>query len=412
MKKLLTLLMALAMCLSLFACQSGTDDSAAESPDPAAESADPAVSDAASDDSGDEAEPTEEIVADLTLPMFEFSSGLPDDGIAMTVNGVEIPNELYLYWLSADCYQMVYQYAMYGISADFTDDEIVAYLFSDSQSAVTYYAVLRELCAEYGVGMTEEDETDLQSRIDESLESQGMTMEELLRTYGLTEESFRYLYESSYLFSNLSDAYMGEPTSADLEQYVEDNGIFSCKHILLQTVDEDQTDDDGNVTQTAEEYNAEQKTLAEDLLAQLQAEGDNVENLMDQLAEEYSEDGRNEDGTLASPDGYTFDSSSSLIDGFREGTLALAVGEVGLVETDYGYHVILRLPVDPSDYQEDWVSAGTDAAVTEAMEAADVTVSEGIETLDLNTFYNRYTAYISALYDELNPEEESTSTDG
>lgn len=36
----------------------------------------------------------------------------------------------------------------------------------------------------------------------------------------------------------------------------------------------------------------------------------------------------------------------------------------------------------------------------ERVEAADVTVSDDITNLDLNSFYNRYVAYLTALYSE------------
>lgn len=396
-KKLLSLIAAFAMLLSLCACQGG-QAAASES------AASPAPSGSASPSPYE----TPAIEADLTKSLFEFASGLPDGDTAMTVNGREIPNELYLYWLSANCYQVYSQYQQYAamglaMQADFSDPELAGNVRDNTKAAVTYYSVLRDLCEENGVSMTAEDEADLQSLIDETLSAQGLTMEQLLQSCGLSEESFRYLYSSSYLFENLSEKLMGEPTGADLEKYVEDNGIFACKHILIKTVSEDQKDGDGNVTQTMDEYNAEKKSLADKLLSQIQAAGEGKEELLDELAEEHSEDGRNEDGTLTSPDGYVFDATSSLVDGFREGTLALQVGEVGLVETDYGYHIIMRLPVDASEYEDDWRKNGTDAALTAAAEEAQVILSEEIQAVDLPDFFNRYVAYLAALYDELNP---------
>jgi hypothetical protein len=201
----------------------------------------------------------------------------------------------------------------------------------------------------------------------------------------------------------MAEKLVGEPTDADLEQYVSDNGVFSVKHILLMTTDEDITDDDGNVTQTADEYNEAQKALAEDLLAQLNA-SDDMETLFDELMNEYSEDS----GLSSNPDGYTFDSSSSLVDGFREAAMELDVGGLSdIVETSYGYHIMLRLPVDASDYHDDWVSDNADTIVTEAVEAAEVSLSEDITALDLTSFYDRYVAYCTALF-----ADESEETEG
>ncbi len=394
-KKLLALLMALVMCFALSACKSGDAD--------ASDSADP------SESPSDSAEPSEseEIVADLSQTLYEFATGLKDDDAAATVNGTEIPNEQFLYWLATDCYNVYSNYTQYyGTVPDFTDSELASYLLDDVKTAVTYYTVMREMCTENGITVTDEQEAELQQQIDDYETENGEgSYQKLLQSYGLSEDSFHYVYTNGFLYTNLADKLMGEPTEADLEQYVTDKGIFSVKHILIKTTTSDQTDDDGNVTQTADEYNAEKKALAENLLAQLQ-QSDDMETLFDSLMNEYSDDGRDDDGNLSYPDGYTFDEDDSLIDGFREASLALDVGELSdIVETDYGYHIILRLPVDASNYHDDWISSGADALVMERVEAADVTVSDDITNLDIDSFYNRYTAYLTALYSETSSDK-------
>ena len=125
---------------------------------------------------------------------------------------------------------------------------------------------------------------------------------------------------------------------------------------------------------------------------------------------ELSEDGRNEDGTLAAPDGYTA-GPGEMVSAFEEASLALEVGGLsGIVESEFGYHIILRLPIDVGEYEEDWYSDGADAAIAEAMDAAEVTVADAITALDVNDFYNRYMAYGSALYDEMYPAESAEPT--
>ena len=252
-KRLLALGLSLSLCFALAACQSGEADPSG--------SADPS----ASPDADASPSASADIQVDLTQTMFEFASGLKNSDTAVTVNGVDIPNEMYLYWLAYDCYYLDSYYYQYGAAADLTDQETVDYLRSDVQQAVTYYTVLRQLCEENGVAITDEQEAQFQSQIDTYEEENGAgSYEKLLQASGLTEDSFHYVNTSGYLFTNLADKLVGEPTDADLEQYVTDNGIYAVKHILLQTTDEDVTDDEGNVTQTADEYNAEQRALAED----------------------------------------------------------------------------------------------------------------------------------------------------
>ena len=97
----------------------------------------------------------------------------------------------------------------------------------------------------------------------------------------------------------------------------------------------------------------------------------------------------------------TFDSTSSLVSGFREATLALKVGEMsGIAETDYGYHILLRLPVDASGYESKWISDETDALIVAGTQEAEVTVADEIQALNVADFYERYLAYLTELQNE------------
>lgn len=147
--------------------------------------------------------------------MFEFASGLKDGDTALTVNGVDIPNELYLYWLAYDCYYLDSYYYQYGAAADFTNQEIVDYLLDDVQTAVTYYAVLRQLCEENGISVTSEQDADLQSQIDAYEDENGEgSFQTLLQSSGLSQDGFYYVNTNSYLFTSLADKLVGEPTDA------------------------------------------------------------------------------------------------------------------------------------------------------------------------------------------------------
>ena len=394
LKRLLARGLSASLCLALAACQNGEADPSG-SPDPSASPADPSAS------------PSADIQVDLTQTMFEFASGLKDGDTALTVNGVDIPNELYLYWLAYDCYYLDSYYYQYGAAADFTNQEIVDYLLDDVQTAVTYYAVLRQLCEENGISVTSEQDADLQSQIDAYEDENGEgSFQTLLQSSGLSQDGFYYVNTNSYLFTSLADKLVGEPTDADLEQYVADNGIYAVKHILLKTTDKDVTDDADNVTMTADEFNAQQKALAEDLLSQLQA-SDDMEALFDQLMNEYSEDGRDSDGSLAAPNGYVA-GPNDMIPEFEEASMALKPGELSdIVETSAGYHIILRLPVDASNYHDDWISEQADALVMEGVEAADVSVSDDISSLDIASFYQRYMAYSVELLNNASAEPSS-----
>lgn len=379
-KRLLALLAAGAMCLSLYACKNTTGEESG-APDPsAAVSAEP------------DASPSAEIVADLTQTMYEFCSGLKDGDAAVTVNGTPVSNQYFFYWLSNYCYNTDYNGYISGVPVDFTDEEFRHDILESTRNVVVYHAVMRELCRELDVTVTEEQREELQGQIDE------LGLENILQNLGVDEETFLYIAENNYMFTNYAEKFMGEPAQADLEQYVADQKIYRVKHILLKTVDDSQQP-------LSDDEIAGKRAQAEDLLSQLQAmDADGLEAKFDELMNEHSEDGRNADGALAAPDGYTA-VPGDMVSEFEEASLALEVGGLsGIVETVFGYHIILRLPIDASQYEEDWYTDGADAAILAAMDEAEVIVDDAISGLDVSDFYNRYMAYNTALYDSLNPE--------
>ncbi len=399
MKKPLSLFLSFALLLSLCACGDAAGGPSADpsgSPSPS-----PSESAAPSDSAAPSQSPA--IEADLTKTLYEFASGLPDSGEAMKIDGAVIPNEIYFYWLSSYCYYIDSSYAMYGMTADFTDEAMAADLVDATRDMMIYYAAVNELAVQNGVSVTAEQEAEMQEQLDTALKDAGYGKDVLLRGSGLSEESFHYVNTAGYLRDNLKEKLVEEPADGDLAQFAADKNVFSCKHILLKTVSEDQKDADGNVTQTAADYNAAQKALAQSLLERLQAEGDNVENLLDQLAEEHSEDGH-----LAAPDGYTFDDDDSLVGGFREAALAVEVGQLtDIVETDYGYHIILRLPVDPevyAGYRDQYRDETLEAIISAAAEQADVSASEALDAVSLADFYARYAAWRAAFVQSIEDE--------
>ena len=79
------------------------------------------------------------------------------------------------------------------------------------------------------------------------------------------------------------------------------------------------------------------KALAESTLAKIRAGAD-----FDALMQELSED----PGLVQSPNGYTF-TKGEMVEPFENATYALEENKVSdIVESDFGYHIIKRIPLD------------------------------------------------------------------
>ena len=117
----------------------------------------------------------------------------------------------------------------------------------------------------------------------------------------------------------------------------------TARHILFQTKDQNSGND------LSEEEIAKKKTQAEDVLKKFN-EGDKTEDSFAALANEYNEDtGSSSNGGLYEhiyPGQMVTEFNDWVFDANRK------AGDVELVETDYGYHIIYFVAKDGKDYYD------------------------------------------------------------
>ncbi|MCL2153136.1 MAG: peptidyl-prolyl cis-trans isomerase, partial [Oscillospiraceae bacterium] len=148
-----------------------------------------------------------------------------------------------------------------------------------------------------------------------------------------TLELYKYLCDTSYLANATFNKLYGENgelmSDEDLADYTSMDGFLMAKHILCLKQD----DDEGAA-----------KAEAESILASLNSyNGNDFDSFFDELMLEYSDDSG---GLQSYPDGYLFQ-PGDMVPSFTEACAALDIGSYsGLVESDYGYHIIYRLPID------------------------------------------------------------------
>lgn len=358
-KRITSLILAAGMTASLAACST-----------PAA-------------DPTDSPAPSEEIVADLSRDILDFSAGMKAGDTMLTVNGEPIPADLYLYFLAVNCAYLTQMY-----QADVSD--YVDQLKEDSKTVTAYYKLLEMKCQELGCPLTDAQQTELK----ETLMAQGQEDYEQRKTInGLSDETMEFVYAINYFYDNVLNATIGTPTDDQLNSYV-----YQTRHILLKTVDTTATptlQEDGTYTYPAldDATVAEKKALAEDILSQLNA-SDDPSTLFDELMNEYSED----EGLANSPEGYTA-TLGQMVSPYEKAALALSFGQVsGIVESEYGYHIIIRDQVkDLSSYADKWREYQMGQQVDQWMADADIQTTEALDNLDVADFYAKFNAYQVAL---------------
>ncbi len=384
-KRLAALALSGALALSLCACDlSGKPTGGDPAGSPGLPSAQP---------SGDPS-PTPTIEVDLSQDALAFSAGLSGSDTLLTINGTQLPADLVLYWLGMSCGNFMSQYGMFGLQlTDKPDpngeDTFADLMVNSAANIAAYYTVLRQRAAELGCLPTD---AQVQAARD-AMKQDGEDNYQLLKdAFGLSDESLEYLFLTGAYYDNVEEALIPAASDEMLNNYV-----YQVKHILFKTVDD-------NRQPLPAEQVAEKKKQAEEILAQLQG-ADDLAAEFDRLMNELSEDGRDESGALGAPDGYTA-VPGDMVPEFEKASFALKPGEMsGLVESSYGYHIILRGEVaDLQSYADECRQYLLDQELAPLAEGAELTWAPAMDGLDVADFYTKYSAYQSALAVQRQPQ--------
>ena len=115
---------------------------------------------------------------------------------------------------------------------------------------------------------------------------------------------------------------------------------------------------------------------------------DELTALFQELADQYSED----PGRETYPTGYTF-TTGSMVQEFEDAAYALSEGEVSeIVESSFGYHILLRLPLDKAAAADEVRDDYFTNFIAEQVDAAAMATSADYDKLDPQTIYEAIVA--------------------
>lgn len=345
--------------------------------------------------------------------------GYPGSTVMFTVNGNDVTAEDYFFWLTQNADQAQTYMSMMDTSTLEEGQSVWDMPLQNDQTAgesvkeaarryATLYSVVEAHGQEGGYQYTDEDKAAYQEELSATIEQVGgqEAFDTWLKSMCLTAEGFENISAVSYINNHMAEGMYRDgtdlaPTAEDLRTYAQENDILAAKHILLLTVDQTTREP------LPQEEIDQKRATAEDLLTQLQAITDpaELETKFDELMNQYSED----TGLATNPDGYVF-TSGQMVEPFEEGTRALDYGQIsGIVESDYGFHIILRLdPAENETIRSDWQFSQLNELSTQWEEEAEVVTTETYDNLDVEDFYNKLTAYRDSLNTSDETVEEET----
>lgn len=315
-------------------------------------------------------------------------SGLAGDEVVARVGDGEITASQYLYWLNREIgnYLSLFGGQMNTLPWDSEMAEGLTFGQSMGEEALdvaSYYCVMKKAAQDAGIAPDPGVAATVDQQYADLVVQAGANEERVIHALWaqmLTKNLLTSLNEHSDLFTQLVNRDReenGEPTDAEVMAYLEEIGTYRAKHILLATIDlatREPLDD---------EAIAQKKAAADDLLVQLRGAEDPIA-LFDQLMNQYSED----TGLETNPDGYTTQ-KGEMVAPFEQAALALKDGEISdVVESDFGYHIILRLPINPDGFRDECAAARLRDSLIQERERLGVEKTAAYDKLDVGTFWN------------------------
>lgn len=333
--------------------------------------------------------------------------GVARDTTILTIDGVELDAERYLFWLVNSIETQKYYGGLATDEAweeDYQGQTMAQAVKADALETTKLYQVVENKALEQGVGLTQEEEEEIASQLGQLVEQAGGEEAFKLQLDGvaISKEGFTALNRVSYLNQGLKEklTQAGELTVSqeELEEFETQGGYYAAKHILIST--RKIKEDGSGYEDFSDEEKAAALEKANGLYEQIMAAPEESrEETFDALMKEHSEDGRDQEtGELYYPQGYTCVEPGRMVPQFEQGAQALELGGVSEpVQTDYGYHIILRIPVDQEELRgicnEDYKLS---LMTQEWVEQAEVTTTKLYDELDPKAFYEKLQEVVEA----------------
>lgn len=292
--------------------------------------------------------------------------GSKNEDTVMTVDGVDVSFDEYMYYLNTAASTLInYYQSSTGGGVDW--DGVCIYdktktnaewcineaLYNAAQGCVIMSKgkSMNALPTDEQLKSLEDNISTIRKNYEES-DDPDAAFADALNGQGFTLESFKAVNKINFTLSNIFTSLYGENgeklSEEKLQTYIEENGYMTSAHILFRTK-EDVEGENGQTTQEelSDSAKAEKKAQAEKLCKELKAIKDDTQRKEKffEYMKEYSED----PGKESFPNGYCF-TEGTMVEEYTDTTRELKNYEVSdVVESDFGYHIIMRLPTVSSD---------------------------------------------------------------
>lgn len=294
------------------------------------------------------------------------------DAQIMRINGEPISAEEYFYWLSSVCdYLYSYTNGQLDFNAALTQEMTYGqYAKFDATETVKLYAVVRQMAAEAGIELTEEDLAALEEQRAQYVAYYGSSEAYLqqLQLLGISEEMLHNIESVPYLYGHLLQMYCLKdgalrPSDEELYAFGEEKGYVTAQLLFFPTT--------GLEPSAVEEVRVKAESYAQrwqDMIDKTAA----YITMCDELQLAADEAGLTFEPTSSDP------AVCTTIATFEEETI------IGVIKGEDGFYVARRLALNTDALTEDLFNI----LLQEKQDSAKVEYSKKLyDSVDVETFY-------------------------
>ncbi|MGL5440547.1 MAG: peptidylprolyl isomerase [Filifactoraceae bacterium] len=243
------------------------------------------------------------------------------------------------YLVSPDEYRYVYEnskakYAYYSGGEDIfaNNKDLIKQVKDDALSTLQYNVATMKFAKEKKIELSSDDMEKVKSEINDSVKQLGKeNFDKALAESYLTTDLYNYVVKQGVLkekvYSKLFTG-SGEYSISESDLLKASKDYIHAKHILIKVDNEDWAAGEAKANEVYKKAVA-----GEDF---------------DSLVKEFGQD----PGMEQSPDGYYF-KEGQMVENFYNGAKALDINQISKpIKTNYGYHIILRLPIEDKYVKE------------------------------------------------------------
>lgn len=314
------------------------------------------------DDGNNKAEP---MIPTLTID--GNSIDISSNPVMLNVGGIDVP-------FDEMRYDYLYYSSTYGITDEFWEENssLFPILLDDVANYCLESNIGQIIANEYGITLDDEDKAQIEEFIQKQRDvyDSDEAYQADLEFAGFSEDLMRRLFAKTVLADKVySELYAGESprligNDDEIKEDIKENYV-RVYHVLIAK--DHFSGLEGYEEATEDELAQAAKELAEKTLTEIQTGEAKVYDLAQSLGDDP--------GMTDNVAGYLF-TYGTMVEPFEKASFALEVGDVsGLVETDYGWHIITRLE------QENYVN-------------------DNFETVKQNYIDDKYNAHLYKVFNE------------